>query len=56
MFEGTLAIQVIATDIRARDLPERALVATNLQLQTILDSATNVSIVATTTKGIITTF
>ena len=56
MFEGTLAIQVIATDIRARKDLERALVATNLQLQTILDSATNVSIVATNNEGIITTF
>jgi PAS domain S-box-containing protein len=56
MFEGKPAIQVIATDIRARKDLERALLATNLQLQTILASATNVSIVATNTEGTITTF
>ncbi len=56
MFEGKPAIQVIATDIRARKGLERALLATNLQLQTILASATTVSIVATNTEGTITTF
>jgi two-component system sensor histidine kinase/response regulator len=56
MFEGKPAIQVIATDIRARKDLERALLATNLQLQTILASATNVSIVATNIEGTITTF
>lgn len=56
IFEGKPAIQVIATDIRARKELERTLLATNLQLQTILASATNVSIIATDTKGTITTF
>ena len=56
MFEGKPAIQVIATDIQTRKDLERALLATNLQLQTILSSATNVSIVATNTEGTITTF
>lgn len=56
MFEGQPAIQVIATDIRARKDLERALLATNRQMETILASATNVSIVATNTEGIITTF
>ncbi len=55
-FEGNPAIQVIATDIRARKHLERALLATNVQLQTILDSATNVSIIAADSDGIITTF
>jgi PAS domain S-box-containing protein len=55
-FEGKPAIQVIATDIRARKNLERALLATNVQLQTILDSATNVSIIAADSDGIITTF
>ncbi|HNA27895.1 MAG TPA: PAS domain S-box protein, partial [Nitrospira sp.] len=56
MFEGKPTIQVIATDIRARKELERALLATNLQLQTILSSAVNVSIVATNIEGTITTF
>jgi len=56
LFEGKPAIQVIATDIRARKDLEQALLSTNLQLQTILDSATNISIVATNTEGTITTF
>ncbi|MDR4480236.1 MAG: PAS domain S-box protein [Nitrospira sp.] len=56
MFEDKPAFQVIATDIRARKNLEEALVATNLQLQTILSSATNVSIIATNTEGTITTF
>ena len=56
MFEGKPAIQVIATDVRTRKNLEQALLATNLQLQTILASATNVSIVATNPEGTITTF
>ncbi|MFO0720774.1 MAG: response regulator [Nitrospira sp.] len=55
-FEGNPAIQVILTDIRARKELERALVATNLQLEAILASATKVSIIAINTAGIITTF
>lgn len=55
-FEGNPAIQVILTDIRARKELERALVATNLQLEAILASATKVSIIAINTDGIITTF
>ena len=56
VFEGKPAIQVIATDIRTRKDLERALLETNLQLHTILASATTVSIVATNTAGTITTF
>ena len=56
VFEGKPAFQVIATDIRARKNLEAALIATNLQLQTILASATNVSIIATNTAGTMTTF
>ena len=55
-FEGKTAIQFIATDIRARKDLERALLATNLQLQTILASASTVSIIATNSEGTITTF
>ena len=55
-FEGKPAIQVILTDIRARKQLERALLATNIQLEAILASATNVSIIATNTDGVITTF
>ncbi|MBS0169180.1 MAG: PAS domain S-box protein [Nitrospira sp.] len=55
-FEGKQAIQVILTDIRARKQLELALLATNMQLEAILASATNVSIIATNTDGIITTF
>ncbi len=55
-FEGRPAIQVILTDIRARKDLERALVAANLQLETILASATKVSIIATDHDGLITTF
>ena len=55
-FEGKPAIQVILTDIRARKQLERALVASNLQLETILASATRVSIIAINTEGMITTF
>ena len=55
-FEGKQAIQVILTDVRARKQLERALLATNMQLETILASATNISIIATDTHGIITTF
>lgn len=55
-FEGKSAIQFIATDIRTRKDLERALLATNLQLQTILASASNVSIIATNSEGTITTF
>ncbi|MCS6294977.1 MAG: PAS domain S-box protein [Nitrospira sp.] len=55
-FEGKAAIQVILTDIRARKDLERALLATNLQLETILASATKVSIIATNINGMITTF
>ncbi|HPV81852.1 MAG TPA: PAS domain S-box protein [Nitrospira sp.] len=55
-FEGKPAIQVILTDIRARKELERALLATNLQLETILASATKVSIIAINTEGMITTF
>ncbi len=55
-FEGKQAIQVILTDIRARKQLERALLATNMQLEAILASATNVSIIATNTDGLITTF
>ena len=55
-FEEKPAIQVILTDIRARKELERALVATNLQLEAILASATKVSIIAINTAGIITTF
>lgn len=55
-FEGKPAIQVILTHIRARKQLERALVASNLQLETILASATRVSIIAINTEGMITTF
>ncbi len=55
-FEGNPAIQVILTDIRGRKELERALLATNLQLETILASATKVSIIAINTEGMITTF
>jgi len=55
-FEGKPAIQVILTDIRARKQLERTLLATNMQLEAILASATNVSIIATDTNGVITTF
>ncbi|HPV83782.1 MAG TPA: response regulator, partial [Nitrospira sp.] len=55
-FEGKPAIQVILTDIRARKQLERALVATNFQLEAILASATRVSIIAINTEGMITTF
>ncbi|ULA61426.1 MAG: Histidine kinase [Nitrospira sp.] len=55
-FEGNQAIQVIVTDIRGRKELERALVATNLQLETILASATKVSIIAINTEGMMTTF
>jgi len=55
-FEGKQAIQVILTDIRARKQLERTLLATNVQLEAILASATNISIIATDRVGIITTF
>jgi len=55
-FEGNPAIQVILTDIRASKELERALLATNLQLETILASATKVSIIAINTEGTMTTF
>ncbi len=55
-FEGKPAIQVILIDIRTRKNLERALLATNLQLETILSSATKVSIIATNTDGMIATF
>ena len=55
-YEGKQAIQVILTDIRARKQLERTLLATNIQLEAILASATTVSIIATTTEGLITTF
>lgn len=44
------------TDIRASKELERALLATNLQLETILASATKVSIIAINTEGTMTTF
>src|SRR5690606_20374208 len=50
-FEGKPAIQVILTDIRARKQLERTLLATNIQLEAILASATNISIIATNTEG-----
>lgn len=55
-FEGKQAIQVILTDVRARKQLERVLLATNMQLEAILASATNISIIATDYAGIITTF
>lgn len=55
-FEDKPAIQVILTDIRTRKDLERALLATNLQLEAILASATKVSIIATNINGMITTF
>ncbi len=55
-FEGKAAKQIIMTDVTARKFLEQALLSTNRQLTAILDGATNVSIIATTTEGMITTF
>ncbi len=55
-FEGKPALQVIMTDVSARQHLEQALLSANLQLSAILDGATHVSIIATNTEGMITTF
>ncbi|MGZ8384280.1 MAG: response regulator, partial [Nitrospira sp.] len=56
LFGGKQAFQVIAIDVSAHKRLEQALLSANLQLTAILDGATNVSIIATNTEGLITTF
>ena len=55
-FEDRPAIQRVVTDVTARKNLERALVSANLQLEAILDAASQIAIIATDTDGLITTF
>jgi PAS domain S-box-containing protein len=55
-YEGKTATLVIVTDVTERTHLEDALLSTNAQLIGILNAARGLSIIATDTKGIITTF